>query len=732
MKQTELIERNRRLVADLQSMKRGEVAKKYGISYSQTYRAEKSLEQFQAAVPVTSTNLYSQLASTGLKRYGGNIDDDYNRVFRSLSSRVALYREMGDDPIVGATLQAIKMTLRRLRWRAEPQGEGKADQEAGKWLETCLDDMSQSWSDTVDQALGMVQYGFQVGEIVYKKRTGYSDNPEKPSSKYDDGKVGWRKMVFAAPESLAAGQAWVFDENGGLQAWEQVAPPDYRTITVPIDKSILFRTTTEKGNPEGRSILRAMYPAWYFKKNLEEIEAISAERMGAGLPVVYMGKGTSKSGNSGDDLDTLKTIVGNIRADEQMGVVLPWPKLGLGAEGEGVLFELMSPPSRGIINFHETIQRYEQRMAMVALAQFIHLGMNQVGARALGESSTDFFTLAVSAWADSMADTFNRYAVERLFRLNNFPGLEQIPVLKHETIGRLTLGEIAEYVNKLVNAQVIKPTPELETELLKLVELPQGTPPEVVTNAPGKPQDGQDGETGENDTDDGTKAAGRPAVDEGGEDKGDITVNAERSTVTTTADAFVAPHVDVHDAGPKLDDLFSDLRYAIRLAEQKDAAPVINVTTPQHQVDVKVHEPNTEKAIAQMSDALGGKVDRMADELRNQKPPVVNVEQPAINMAAPNVTVNTTEQPAPSVTVNVQPFSYEKFAVSMAESMRPVLEPIGRAMTAFSATAERFSVAVSHPVAAVQAFRHRRDVQKVTRDAQGRVTGSETETEYQE
>mgnify|MGYP001616633848 CR=1 FL=1 len=32
-----------------------------------------------------------------------------------------------------------------------------------------------SWSDIIDQALGMVPYGFQLAEIVYKQRSGQMD-----------------------------------------------------------------------------------------------------------------------------------------------------------------------------------------------------------------------------------------------------------------------------------------------------------------------------------------------------------------------------------------------------------------------------------------------------------------------------------------------------------------------------------------------------------------------------
>lgn len=481
-----------------------EVAAKYGLTPSSVYRAaargrarpEKFAAPAAATAPAQSErsavtgDLFSALARTGIRRFGGTIYDDYDSVFRTLNKRIALFREMGDDPVAAAVMQACKMTLRRLGIHAETDGVTDADKQARDFLEQAWDDMSQSGTDTIDQASNMLAYGFYPAELVYKKRQG--PRPDKPldpqqlyssagqdaapadvaGSRYNDGRIGWRKWVFMAPESLQPGNEWVFDQGGGVQGINQMAPPEYRPVTIPIQKIVLFRTTAEKGNPEGRSLYRAMYKAWYFKNNLEEIEAISAERMGAGFPVVYLGTDTTKRGEGGDDLDTFRTITSNIRVDEQMGLVIPYPKMGKGEPGEGVLFELVSPPSRGAVDFNQVITRHEQRMAMVGLAQFIHLGMNGVGARSLGESAQDFFTLAISAWADSILDTINRYPVERLFALNYFPGMTQVPRLAHEAVAQIDLKKIADYVNSLVGEQLITPSLELEQYLLSLADLP--------------------------------------------------------------------------------------------------------------------------------------------------------------------------------------------------------------------------------------------------------------------
>lgn len=452
-----------------------EIAKRFGVHPTTVYRAAETAlkaDRF-AETAVPGGPLFSEMTSTGLRRFGGRIDDEYDRVFKSLTKRVAIYKEMANDPIVAAVLQAIKMTVRRVGWYVNTDGTTDADKQAAEFVEQSMHDMSQGWNDSIDQALNMMQFGFQLAELVYKRRNGPKADA---GSKYDDGRIGWRKWAFIAPDSLAPGQEWIMDDNGGTQGFRQqdvYRPGGAIPVDVPITKAILFRTVNLYGNPEGRAVLRGMYQSYHFKKGLEEIEAISAERLGAGFPVIYAGQDVGKGAESGSDLEALKDIVRNIRVDEQMGLVFPWAKMGSGApEGKGVLFELVSPPGRGAVDFNQTITRHSQNIAMTGLAQFIHLGMSGVGARSLGESSQDFFTLAVGAWADSIADTINRYAVDRLMGLNLFPGLTCNPKIAHESISGTNLSQMAAYINQLAGAQLITPTPELEKHLRELADLP--------------------------------------------------------------------------------------------------------------------------------------------------------------------------------------------------------------------------------------------------------------------
>ncbi len=85
----------------------------------------------------------------------------------------------------------------------------------------------------------------------------------------------------------------------------------------------------------------------------------------------------------------------------------------------------------------------------------------------------DIFALAVSAWAENIAETINRYAIPRLFRYNVFPGLTQYPKIVPTDVGIPNLEEIAIYVNTLVGAGLLKPGAELERHLRQIAHLPQ-------------------------------------------------------------------------------------------------------------------------------------------------------------------------------------------------------------------------------------------------------------------
>lgn len=412
---------------------------------------------------------FVEIGNTGLERYDGHVYEEFLPELQGLRG-IRTYKEMSDnDPIIGSILFAIEMLIRQVPWKVESASNDEKDVEAARFLESCMHDMSMTWADTIAEIMSMLVYGWSFHEIVYKRRLGNNRDSSK-RSKYNDGLIGWRKIPIRGQETL---WEWEFDENGGLRAMIQQAPPDYKRRRIPIEKGLLFKTTSRKGNPEGRSILRNAYRPWYFKKNIETIEGIGIERDLAGLPVAWVPPeilSVEADKESKAMLNEIKKIVRNVRRDEQEGIVFP---LVYDENGNKLYdLELLSTGGRRQFDTDKIVQRYSQQIAMVVLADFILIGHEATGSFALSSSKTELFSVALGAWLTSIGETFNRYAVPRLFELNGFD-TERLPKIVHGDIEKIPLDELGEYINNLARAGFpLFPNEELERYLLSVANLP--------------------------------------------------------------------------------------------------------------------------------------------------------------------------------------------------------------------------------------------------------------------
>lgn len=415
----------------------------------------------QSQIPTIGRD-FSEIGRTGLNRWGGHVHEEFLRELQG-SQGTKAYREMSNnDAVVGALLFASQYLARQVTWAVPPKSEDPQDKERADFIWGALNDMSFSWTDTLAEILSMLVYGWSWFEIVLKTRQGDNPDPAK-RSKFGDNKIGWRKWAVRSQDSLFQ---WVFDDDGGIQAMVQVTPPDFSTFTIPIQKSLLFRTTVNKNNPEGFSILRRAYRSWYFKKRIEEIEGIGIERDLAGLPLLIPPEGVDLF-NPADPaavalLNKAEKLVRNIRRDEQEGIVLP----------HGWEIKLMTTGGRRQFDTNQIVNRYDQRIAMAALADFILLGHEKVGSFALSDSKTHLFSVALGSFLDIIADIVNTHAIPQLLRLNGEP-VDNAPELVHGDIESADLTGVSDFVQKLSNAGLDFTDPAMERHLRDVANFPE-------------------------------------------------------------------------------------------------------------------------------------------------------------------------------------------------------------------------------------------------------------------
>jgi hypothetical protein len=416
---------------------------------------------------------YREVGATGLRRFSGFIYEEFLLELTGWKG-IAIYKEMGDnDAVVSGLLYAMDKICRRVPWRVQEASTHPNDVEAGEFLEQCMNDMDQTWIDFIAEALSMLQYGYSVHETVYKRRCGDGFDPTM-RSKYSDGRIGWRGIPIRSQDTI---YRWQFDDHGNIQGVEQLAPPHYYHVTIPTEKMLLFRTTTHKNNPEGRSILRGAYRSWYMKKNIENIEAIGIERDLAGLPMAMVPADIMSKNASNDQkalLSEIKKIVQNVRRDEEEGIVMPM--IYDPVSGKPLYdFKLLTTGGSRQFDTDKVIQRYDHRIAMSCLADFLLLGQgaNAQGSWAMHSDKTKLFSQSIGAFLDILCEVLNRFAIPRLFALNDFQ-VTDYPKIVHGDVAAVDLKELKDYILGLSQAGMpMFPDEKLEQYLKKVANLPE-------------------------------------------------------------------------------------------------------------------------------------------------------------------------------------------------------------------------------------------------------------------
>lgn len=407
---------------------------------------------------------FSEIGVTGLKRFGGTVHEEFLRELQGPRG-MNIYKEMStNDAVIGGVLFAFEYLARQVTWRVAPASEDEKDKELAEFVWGALNDMSFSWTETIAEIFSMLSFGWSWFEIIFKRRMGSNPDPSK-NSKFDDNRIGWRKWSIRSQDSLFR---WVFDEDGGIQAMVQVAAPDFAVRTIPIGKSLLFRTSIHKNNPEGFSILRRAYRSWFFKKRIEEIEGIGIERDLAGLPQVIPPENYDLF-NPNDPsavtmLNRAERLVRNIRRDEQEGIVLP----------HGWEIKLLSTGGRRQFDTNAIIGRYDSRITMSVLADFILLGHEKVGSFALADSKTHLFAVALGSFLDSITDIINAHAIPQLLRFNG-EDVQFQPLLVHGDVETADLIAVGDFVTKLTQAGIDLTDDEMVRHLRDLGKFPART-----------------------------------------------------------------------------------------------------------------------------------------------------------------------------------------------------------------------------------------------------------------
>lgn len=161
----------------------------------------------------------------------------------------------------------------------------------------------------------------------------------------------------------------------------------------------------------------------------------------------------------------MEAIVKNVRRDSTEGLALP----------NGWQFQLLSTGGRRQFDTNAIIERYDTRMAMTVLADFIFLGHQSVGSFALSSDKTELFSMAIGAYLDIICEVFNNQAIPRLINLNgdHFNGITDYPRMEHGDIEDEDIEKLANYIKEMTGVGILTPDSQLEDYVREAAHLPE-------------------------------------------------------------------------------------------------------------------------------------------------------------------------------------------------------------------------------------------------------------------
>lgn len=373
-------------------------------------------------------NNFKDLGSTGRNQWGSIIYVE-DPSLTGLSG-VRTYDKLKTDPTGALMYSALSLPVRTVKWRVDPASSLPVDVEAADFVWDCFQKVRGGWLALLSNIASMFPYGWSYHEMTLKRRT--------------DGRVGFASIALRPQGTLAD---WDYADNGDVLGMIQTQATGGQ-VTIPLAKSLLFRTSDDGGNPEGVSIYRAALRSWEYKRKLEQVEGIGLYRRWAGFPIVTMPKDATMAGQVPEgevsDQERAEQLIEAIYNDKMMGSYLP--------DGWGLNFG--GPQGNIDTTMGDTIMRKDMEMARAILAQFMLLGLRSVGTQALADSLMQSFELSLEAFLNAIADVFNRDAIPFLLKYNTFEGATGSPKLEHAPVASIDLGKLAQFITALTGAGI--------------------------------------------------------------------------------------------------------------------------------------------------------------------------------------------------------------------------------------------------------------------------------------
>lgn len=421
----------------------------------------------------------SEIGNLGLKINGGLVVSETRKDLQ-FPYCVATYDQMEQNIVIASALSIVNVIASRTPYYFESYDESDRHKKRKDFVEQVFNDMvDQTLDEFIREAMSVNKYGFSIHEKVFYFRR------KKNGSKYDDGKIGIKRLPIRSQGSIAK---WKFDEKvrtvlGCYQKEIDLVDLQNGLITlkttfsddtfIPRDRFLLIRDNATNGNPEGKSKLSYCYNHWRKLQNLLETEEIATVKNLNGVPVVKIPSIYMTETATDEQKMTYKVMkdgVTKLGIGEQQSIILP---SDVDENGKPYFdFSIVQSSASNISAISSVVKTRSDQILQALFADALIMAQ---GTSSSVANKRDMLSMVVESLLDSIFAQVNKDLIPDLFRRNGWDDTKT-PKLKRGDIFNMDFAAFAKAMQQLKATKLIAVTPDNINYIAEVMSLPYRVP----------------------------------------------------------------------------------------------------------------------------------------------------------------------------------------------------------------------------------------------------------------
>lgn len=366
-----------------------------------------------------------EVGITGLKIASKQILEEKNKIFR-WPNILSVKEEMSADPTVSTAFNVYRMMLNGVEWCVEPPKNASDIEKArAEFAQSCMTDMEGSWSQFITDISSYLEYGFAVSEKVFRRRL------RKNGSKYNDGKIGLKKLAPRGQDTICK---WYFSEDGrdllaigqsleNLENGERFANLKNEDGVLRIDRNkiLLFSADSNKGNPQGRSLLKAVFLPYKQMSLLKDQLMLGIAKDLQGIPCIGIPPKYLSPQATADEKAAAQQFIdmaNNLVKGTQSGIVYPLMK----DENNNATIEikLLEAKYGKSFDIPSVIKALQNDILTALSVDIVKLGNESSGSYSLASSKENLLAMAIEYRLKEIRTVLNEDLMRSLYEMNGW------------------------------------------------------------------------------------------------------------------------------------------------------------------------------------------------------------------------------------------------------------------------------------------------------------------------